>query len=537
MIVTSTLLVVVSAGIILALFTNRSSPTVTFLKQVNPGWIFSGQLTFVFLSQFTRIRDQEYNVDESTWIADALAVNVDTDFFAALLTHTTARPITVLPLLVLDWLGLPISFYTIKVISLVCIVLALAFTFLALRNLLTNQLALLCLLPLTAFYTVITFDDFIAYNSELVCNVFIAAALWLFSLVQRRQETYWQGVVIGLSLGLIPFAKFQAIPGALIIVFFCLYEWYRQNRLAPAFLFMVAGLMPIMVAVVYCLYTDQLTVLIRNYFLYYVNYSYQYSAKPFLERLSPRDILWYYRKQYTFAAYWFGLVAVMAVLVWRSRQRGRLAGSSLFWLSIILWLVSIYETIQAGTNYEHYLNLVLIPHIFLAAALLKPEQTTQLSPGFLRLPAYAYAGTSLLIICFVHTKAFGRGYNPPLPYDSEVVAVIKRECSSTDRIAIWGWADRYYVWSGIAPGSRYANSVFQMKANTQQAYYLDQYVADLTKNKPRLFIDSVAPEQFTYDDSQRYGHTRFSLVDNIISTRYRQIYQRGSLRIYRLITE
>jgi hypothetical protein len=537
MIVTSMILVVLSAGVIVALFTNSSFPTVAFLQRANPSWIFSGQLVFVSVSQFTRIRNQEYNVDESTWIADALAVNIDTDFFAALLTHTTARPITVLPLLLLDRLGLPISFYTIKVISLLCIILALAFTFLALRNLLTGQLALLCLLPLTAFYTVVTFDDFIAYNSELVCNVFIAAALWLYSLVQRRQERHWQGVIIGLSLGLIPFTKFQAIPSALIIVFFCLYEWYRQNRMASAFLFMATGLMPILVAVLYCLHTDQLTVLIRHYFLYYVNYSYQYSTKPFLERLSPRDILWYYRKQYTFAAYWFGLVAVMAILAWRSRKHGWLARSSFLWLAIILWLVSIYETIQAGTNYEHYLNLVLIPHTFLAAALMKPERTTQLSQRFPRLPAYAYIGASLLIICFIHTKAFERGYNPPLPYDSEVVSIIKRECSPTDRIAIWGWADRYYVLSGIAPGSRYANSVFQMKANNQQAYYLDQYVADLTNNKPRLFIDSVAPEQFTYDDSQQYGHARFSVIDKIISTRYRQIYQRGGLRIYRLVTK
>lgn len=536
MVFISTLLVVLSAGLVLGLFLNRNASTGSFYKQSTPGWLFSSQLLVVFVSQLAHIRNQEYNVDESTWIADALAVKINDDFFSAFLTHTTARPITVFPLLVLDKLGLPLTFLTIKIISLICIIIALAFTFLALRNLLNGKLAVLCLLPLTAFYTVVSFDDFIAYNSELVCNVFVSASLWLYSLIQRQQERYWHILLTGLLLGLIPFTKFQAIPGALIVVFFCLYQWYRQNRWTPGTLFVLAGLAPVLVVVIYCVFTNQVTFLIRNYFLYYVNYSYQYSSRPFLERLSPRDILWYYRQQYTFAAYWFGLIAVMGILFWHGRSRN-ISWSSFLLLAILLWIVSIYETIQAGTNYEHYLNLVLIPHTFLASALVGSIEINYTGKGSLQLTTLAYVSIALLISCFTKTKAFERGYNPPLSYDAEVISLIKRECTAEDRITIWGWADRYYALSGIAPASRYANSVFQMKPNAQQAYYLTQYATDLTRNKPRLFIDSVAPNQFTYADNQRYGHLRFKSISLIIRNNYRQIYEREGLRIYKLIPQ
>lgn len=163
---------------------------------------------------------------------------------------------------------------------------------------------------------------------------------------------------------------------------------------------------------------------------------------------------------------------------------------------VLLWFVSIYETIQAGTNYEHYLNLVLVPHALLAALLLHPVlKNQQVKPVFIQ---YGYVAVALVITFFSRTKPFERGYAPPLSYDSEVVSLIRNECGPQDRITIWGWVDRYYVLSGTAPASRYANSVFQMKDKAQQDYYLDQYVLDLQQNKPLLFLDAVAANQFTY---------------------------------------
>ena len=104
-------------------------------------------------------------MDESTWIADALAVLRGGNFFATLLTHTTARPLTVLPLLPLAWLHLPLDFWHVKVVALLLITLSLGLTYLTLRNLTTPRFAALGLLPLLVFYLVVQFDDFLAYRS------------------------------------------------------------------------------------------------------------------------------------------------------------------------------------------------------------------------------------------------------------------------------------------------------------------------------------------------------------------------------------
>ncbi len=499
--------------------------------QTRPGWLFGAQLLLVLVWQFSRIRNQEYNVDESTWIANALAVMAEPDFAASLLTYTTARPMTVLPLLLLAKLHLPISYVYIKVVSLLFIALSVLLTYRTLRHLTNARLAVLFCFPLMVFYAAIQFDDFLAYNSELVCNVCVVAGVWLYSRIARQHDRLWHITGVGLLLGLLPFVKFQAIPGGLVVAVLCLYTLVQQGRLRAAGVLIIAGLFPLVATALYCLLTDQLTILVRNYFLYYFHYSYQYSNVPLEERMAPRNIIYYYRRQYTFAAYWIGLLLLMGLGVWYSRKRPFRWSAPVVFLTL-LWAVSIYETIQAGTYYEHYLNLTLVPHTLLAAVLVYPAVKNDLSPT--RWLAYAYVGAALVITFFSHTKPFEPGYRPPLPYDGEVVTLIRTQCRPTDRITVWGWADRYYAESQVAPASRYANSVFQMKQNAQQGYYLDQYLIDLKQHRPLLFVDAVAFSQFTYSDPLLYAHERFPALHQFITANYQLIFERGGLRIYKL---
>ena len=531
MVVTTFLITALLGGWLFVYFIDLPGTGTRLWAQNKVGWLVGSQLLGVFIWQLLHVRPEEYNVDESTWIANALAVSQHDDTLATLLTHTTARPLTVLPLLILPKLGLPIDFYWVKVIALLAISVTLWLTYLALRNITDAKRAALFLFPLTVFYLAVQFDDFLAFNSELICNVMVVGGIWLYTQILRKRDQGWQVGLVGSLLGLIPFTKFQAIPGALVVVGFCLYEWVRQRRFTHLWLFTAAGLLPIGSAVGYCLLTAQVNVLIKNYFLYYVHYSYQYSPKSFAERFSPRTILYYYRKQYTFASYWFGLLGLMGVGLWQRHRSGKATTAPLL-MALFLWLVSIYETIQAGTNYEHYLNLVLVPHIVLAVLLLypvslKPAQSIGVMP-------YGYLAVAIGITFFSRTKAFERGYEPPLPYDEQVVRLIRQQCGPTDRIPIWGWADRYYALSGVAPASRYANSVFQMKPNAQQAYYLQQYVVDLKRNKPHLFLDAVAPRQFTYSNPQLYSHDHFPALQQVIATAYDLIYQHEGLRAYKL---
>ena len=534
MVVTSTLLACLFALYILRLFRAFPLPGATRRPLNRPDWLFGALLLGLLLWQFSRIRNEEYNVDESTWIANALAVRAEPDRAYALLNYTTARPLTVGPLLLIGALGLPIDYISIKVMSLLFIGLTLLLTFATLRTLTTPRLALLFNFPLLAFYLTVRFDDFIAYNSEQVCAVVIVAGVWLYARIAQKRGRPWQVALVGFGLGLLPFVKFQAIPGGLVVAGLCLFALVRQQRVRESLGLIAAGLTPLLVTVGYCLLTDQLTILIRSYFLYYVNYSSEYSSLSMQERLSPRNVLYYYRRQYTFAAYWFGLVVAMGIGLWQGRRRSvRWPAETLFFVG--LWAISIYATIQAGTYYEHYQILTLVPHTLLAAVLVYPVVKNEPTTGGLPVLAFVLAG--LVITFFARTKPFERGYEPPLPYDAEVIRFIRRECRPTDRILIWGWADRYYVGTQMAPASRYVNSVFQMKPNGQQAYYTAQYLIDLQQHRPALFIDAVAPRQFTYDNPQLVAHERFPAINQYVKQNYRLVFERQGLRAYRLIAE
>lgn len=530
MVFSTTLIAVLLSVSTLTLFKNFARPFSHFSLKNKPEWLFGIQVILVFAWQLIHIRNEEYNVDESTWIADALAVIADKNFFSALLTHTTSRPITVLPLLILDKLQIPIDFYSVKVVVLLCIVLTLALTYFSLRNLTNAWYATLFVFPLTIFYLAVRFDEFLAYNSEVICNVLLASGVWLYSSIVQKRDRLWQLCLAGLLLGLIPFAKFQAIPGGLVVAGFCLYEWVRQRRYTNALLFIGAGLVPLIAAVCYCLLTGQMSVLIKHYFLYYVYYSAQYSSRPIAERFSLSNIVEYYQFQHTFAAYWDGLLLLMAIGLWRARRF--ISGwSSTTLMAALFWVISIYQTIQAGTNFEHYLNLVLVPHTLLAALLIYPSIRDQhIKPAPVM---YGYLAVALLITFFSRTRPYARGYSPPL-YDSEVVALIKKECGPQDRMAIWGWADRYYVLSGVAPASRYCSSVLQMGVVRQQDYYLDQYVQDLKQTKPKLILDAVAENQFALRDRRTQGHENFPTVNQIFVNDYQLIYEREGFRAYKL---
>ena len=531
MVVTTTLVALLLALLSLAYFRYAQQRTAFVPLRGRPALLVGLQVLVVLGWQVAHIRREEYNVDESTWIADALAVLHHPNFFSTLLTHTTARPLTVLPLLPLGWLGLPLSFYNVKVVALLLIALVLWLTFLALRHLTSVRFAVLAMLPLLVFYLVVQFDDFLAYNSELVCNVLVGAGIWLYSLVRLERGRGWQLALGGLLLGLIPFAKFQAIPGALVVAGFCLYELLRQRRLGAAATLVGAGLLPLVAVVGYCALTGQLTVLIRDYFLYYFHYSYQYSAQPLAARFAPRDVLYYYRRQYTFAAYWFGLLLVAALGLWQARRTPGRRSSALL-MAALLWLLSIYETLQAGTHFPHYQSLVLVPHTLLLALLLYPLTQSRVQQPTLVWTGYGLV--ALLLTFFSRTAPFARGYAPPLPYDAAVVKLIKQEVGPHDRVAVWGWADRYYVLSGATPATRYVNSVFQMKHNAQQDYYINQYAADLRAHEPRLFIDAVAPQQFVYDSTSVYGHERYPGISQLVAADYQLIYAHNGLRAYRL---
>ena len=71
----------------------------------------------------------------------------------------------------------------------------------------------------------------------------------------------------------------------------------------------------------------------------------------------------------------------------------------------------------------------------------------------------------------------------------EVAREIMRYASPGERLMIWGWAPRYYVLTGMRPGTRYGHSAFAH----DDPYFFDLFVKDFDRSRPPVFVDAEDP--------------------------------------------
>lgn len=63
-------------------------------------------------------------------------------------------------------------------------------------------------------------------------------------------------------------------------------------------------------------------------------------------------------------------------------------------------------------------------------------------------------------------------------------------------LAIWGWQPGVYVLTSIPPATRYSDVDFVISPGPVQALFRSNFVSDMRKHPPDLFIDAVVPDAF-----------------------------------------
>jgi hypothetical protein len=103
---------------------------------------------------------------------------------------------------------------------------------------------------------------------------------------------------------------------------------------------------------------------------------------------------------------------------------------------------------------------------------------------------------------------------------SEVARKILVYAAPGERMAIWGWADKYHVETQLPQGTREPHPYYHIVGSDLQDYYTNRYIADLGRNQPALFLDAVAPGQFMFTDHATQGYRNFPKVKNYIDAHY-----------------
>jgi len=136
-------------------------------------------------------------------------------------------------------------------------------------------------------------------------------------------------------------------------------------------------------------------------------------------------------------------------------------------------------------------------------------------------------------ICRRYFKEYGfeKTYNF-MNKKSEVAKTISEYAQANERMAVWGWMNRYYVETGLIQGTRESHSLRQISKSKQQDYYLKRYVSDLLQNRPVVFVDAVGPKSFYFNERSTQGHEKFPIVRAVIEERYTLVAGIDGVRIY-----
>ncbi len=514
------------------------------------------------------------NPDEAQMIAGAITLKVHPVFWKYV-DGTTHGPLTDLPLLLANFVGVPLNYSGARFVGGVLILGGFALAGGGLMLIYPSRAVRLGLAPVMFLWATVAYYDFAGYTSEQASIFLILTSTWplLAGIVQREispRRRMLRLAVGGFLLGCVPYAKLQGVPpgvalGALAVAALLgerTTSWRTRFTLIAAC--MGGAFAPSLLVGLYLWVWG----LGRQFWGSYVINNLLYGSAPGMSWPTLLTKLW----DFMDAAPGFqGVIAIVggtfAVSVaylarppktrrpwpWlaperRSRWRrlrphwrgfsptgGRLLGAV-----AVLAVASIYAAIGGHRLFGHYLQYVGIP-LGLGGAVICGELWLQLRR--MPPPHERFATGLLLFLCIVplslvrHVRMdpdmFGlwtRNHGEWRSPASRAIAALARP---GDSLSVWGWMPSFYVETGLPQATREAHTYRQIEVGPMREFYRARFLRDFLNRKPRLFVDAVGGKNFNYDESHTdCAHESFPELDATIQREYVFVKEVEGSRIY-----
>jgi hypothetical protein len=439
----------------------------------------------------------ETGPDASIWLASAISVTSQPDPFWWLATSNEGRPLTVLPLVLLHYLGVPLSYPAADYTGLAMYMGAFALMLALLRRLgLDAWRTWLLGLPLFATLATTSLIDYTSYNCQAPSLLVLMICLHLLHRQWQHRLQLPGLLLLGLLLGALPLIKFQNAPaglllgGASLLLCWQRRQWLHLLRLCLAALLPVAAIALIFASA--HRWQDFINDYFNNYFFY--AYTEEYSADDFWHRYSPRRIISFIFRTTDSAILLAGSVALLGWQLFKTK--GRLATNAAQWLALLLLLSQLYAVVQSGWNTPHYLLYLWMPPLLYLGTLMVSKQPHKIATG------------TLLIMAMLQVAINQQGRRTQAPAypvaDQAVVRKINRYSSPGQSIHVWGHADRFYVMAQRPMGMRLADNWWILRQGPMQARRIAEWLYDMDRHRPVLIVDNTrGPDahHFQFKDS------------------------------------
>lgn len=502
------------------------------------GFFFALLVLFVLLAwrwPFLLCAD-EYNPDESQLIAGAITLQTDPIPWRGV-DGFTSGPLNFYPLLVPRAFGLALDYFTARFAGLLLIWGALLACWRLFRSWFGEVFACLGILPALAFFCTVTDQDFIHYSSEHLSLFLIGISTWCILRREPSDVHVLRWKLAGCFVaGLLPWAKLQSAPIAAVLVGIGLLQTWshpvspESPRLRRIATLLIVAITPTFFFLLIVTLGGESEHFFRSYVLQ--NFSYVGDGASISGTMQE---LWRVSCG-TFHFPFFLLISFLGIAVGSIATKAlrRPEPSSL--AAVVLFVISVGCILTPRRSLLHYVLLSIIPlsvwfgfilgrwgnslpargRVWLCSSVLL---VGYLSPVVLRAlqPAPEMFGN------------FAMHWREPRTWAAEA---IRSYALPASRLAVWGWLPRLYVETGLPQGTRDGNTSWAIMASPQREYYRQRFLADLQRNNPDLFVDSVGLGAPFYTDRSTAGHESFPSLREFIQGHYQLVAEQGYVRIY-----
>jgi hypothetical protein len=486
--------------------------------------------------------NQELEVDESQMLAQAISLKKYWVYWKYV-DGLTQGPLTIFFLTIPSWLGMPFDYATTRLLGFVVLSATLVLTYLTFNNFFKRKVSLIIFAPIGLFY-VLSQGYFSAVCNEYLVLLVLAFCFWLSSVIYTQPNPSGSTLfILGLVSGMIPFAKLQGVPTALMIVLFTfiLILLRSRHKIRDVAVLGFGGIcFPLLVFALVIQFGA-----FEYFWKFYIIGNIEYSGGgTMLSKLLAFPDFLRHSGQLIFLLLSFFILAVYSLIVLvRSQSLGNIF-SLLFYFGVIHIFMAFYSIIKPGYYFQHYLQFLIIPIGLFTGVLVEAAlaQTRWNSKN-----VWSYSLTWLAICMVPHTLYKVATITGRASRDNKHISIgdlgkpmiispvsqeIKKYLRPEDDITIWGWKPAYHVETGAAQGTADVMIYRLMTPAPKQQDYIQKYLDDMERSKPVVFVDEVTDHSFWFGNPAQWGHENFPGIRSFVSKYYSQVATINGERIF-----
>jgi len=510
-----------------------------------PGKVFLvlciGLLAFMRMPAI--VFNRELNADESQMLSHAITLYQDPVYWRSV-DGTTIGPLDNYLLVIPKIFGFQIDYTSGRVMGLLCCIGALLFVFSAMKKWFGESTARVAFTAPVIFLAFTQENDFVHYSSEQLPVFLLTATIWLLSkITDSKQISSFTTFFLGLAAGMMPFAKLQSVPQAMVVVLAALwlcYQFYNRTRENKPLIFLLIGGLTFPALLFLWIFANNI---FQDFVDFYILGNAIYAGGSSFTEI-PSQFYKLVLLSYDFSVYSLALLIPIIfglIQTFRPSTTTRKAADFLVPTTVILLILTgIYSSTKSGNSFIHYLNFCIYPWILLAAYGIKSRSKWFIAAPLILL--FWFAGNDALSYRREHRLNAFESVNGLNKLDrSPVVVALTEFTKPGDYMVVWGWQCKYYVEAQLAQGTAENHSERSIFKHPMQEKYLGRYLSDLKRTKPAVILDAVGIYSLWVQDKKTQGIDNFPAVADYVHQHYTLVSTIDDVTLYvrkdRLITQ